>query len=506
MTTFPHPLSQNTHPLAKVFGSELVTRISWRAVAAFAVPFLVYLLTMAPTIYNLDSAELTTAAHTGGIVRATGYPLYLMIGRIWSQIPIGDVGFRMNLLSAVSGAATVFMVERILSRWRLSNWALLGALGLLAFSTFFWAMSLIAEVYTLHAFLMTVVIWLLLRWGDQPTPARLAMVGLVMGLSAGHHAATVLLAPACVFYVLTVAPRQALQPKAILLTVGALVLGLSSYLYLPYLLSFNPQFNYAATYNAAGELVPVNLHTPDGLWWLISGKAFAGSMMGYTPAEFWQESVAYGVHLWRAFFAIGITPGLIGIVLLFRRNWRVGGMLALMFLANAIFYTNYRVIDKETMFLPTYVVWAIWLAVGLQWLLDWVQDHPEAALRAWGYRVVCIAIVCAVGGSLLVNWSQVDLRNDYSTRLRGEWILKEVPRNAVVFGWWETVPVVQYLQMVEGERPDVLAINRFLIGYDEMESFVEANRGKRPLFFDTIPAGLDQQYRFEKDGLLYRLR
>lgn len=506
MTTLPHPPLQGTNLLARLKDSSLVARISWRAVAAFALPFILYLVTMAPTIYNLDSAELTTAAYTGGIVRATGYPLYLMIGRLWSQLPFGDVGFRMNLLSAVCGAATVFMVERILARWRLNNWALLGALGLLALSTFFWAMSLIAEVYTLHAFLMTLVIWLLLRWGDSPTPTRLAMVGLVMGLSAGNHAATVLLAPACVFYVLTVAPRQALTPKAILLTAGALMVGISTYLYLPYLLTFNPQFNYAATYNSAGELVPVNLYTPDGLWWLVSGKAFAGVMMGYSASELWQETVAYGVHLWRAFFAVGITPGLIGMVLLFRQNWRVGGMLALMFLVNAVFYVDYRVIDKETMFLPTYVVWAIWLAFGLQWLLDWVQDQPEAALRQWGYRVVCIAIVCTVGSSMLVNWGQVDLRDDYSTRLRGEWILREVPRNAVVFGWWETVPVVQYLQMVEGQRPDILAINRFLIGYDELETFVEENRGKRPLYFDTIPAGLDNQYRFVKDGLLYRLR
>ena len=58
-------------------------------VAAFGLPFILYLLTLAPTIYNLDSAELTTAAATSGLVRATGYPLYLLLGRIWSWLPIG---------------------------------------------------------------------------------------------------------------------------------------------------------------------------------------------------------------------------------------------------------------------------------------------------------------------------------------------------------------------------------------------------------------------------------
>ncbi len=90
---------------------------------AFGLPFLVYLLNLAPTIYNLDSAELTTAAGTGGIVRATGYPLYLVIGKLWSLIPIGDVGFRLNMLSATAGALTIALAERILSRWRIGAWA-----------------------------------------------------------------------------------------------------------------------------------------------------------------------------------------------------------------------------------------------------------------------------------------------------------------------------------------------------------------------------------------------
>ena len=55
--------------------------VDMRSIAAFVLPFILYLLTVAPTIYNLDSAELTTAAATGGLVRATGYPLYLILGR-----------------------------------------------------------------------------------------------------------------------------------------------------------------------------------------------------------------------------------------------------------------------------------------------------------------------------------------------------------------------------------------------------------------------------------------
>ena len=257
------------------------TRLDYRTIAAFTLPFILYIFTMAPTVYNLDSAELTTAAATGGIVRATGYPLFLMLGYIWSWLPIGDVGYRLNLFSAFNGALTIALAERILRRWQVGPWATFGALGLLASAPFFWALSLIAEVYTLHTALMALIILTLLRWGEQPSPGRLAWVGLTLGLSLGHHAATVLLLPGCGWYILTVAPRKALTPRPIVYTLAASLLGMSVYLYLPWRYTFQPAFNYAGQYQADGTFLPVDLHTLSGLWWLVSGRAFAGEMLAY---------------------------------------------------------------------------------------------------------------------------------------------------------------------------------------------------------------------------------
>jgi hypothetical protein len=155
-------------------GHQFITRPDWPTLAAFGLPLILYVLTLAPTIYNLDSAELTTAAATGGITRATGYPLYLVLGKMWSWLPFGDVGYRMNLFSAVGGAMTILLAERILRRLHVGPWARFGALGLLASAYYFWALSLIAEVYTLHTALMAGAILLLLRWAEAPGPLRLA--------------------------------------------------------------------------------------------------------------------------------------------------------------------------------------------------------------------------------------------------------------------------------------------------------------------------------------------
>jgi hypothetical protein len=67
-----------------------------------------------------------------------------------------------------------------------------------------------------------------------------------------------------------------------------------------------------------------------------------------------------------------------------RQEWRLGLFLILIFAANAVFFINYRVVDKNTMFLPAFLVWALWLGLGYQALLSWgldISSHGESAYR-----------------------------------------------------------------------------------------------------------------------------
>ncbi len=480
--------------------------IPWWPVLAFGLPFLLYGWTLAPTIYNLDSAELSTAAATGGIVRATGYPLYLLLGRLWSLLPWADVGARMNLFSAFCGAGTILLAERILHRWGVGGWARLGALGLLATSTFFWAMSLVAEVYTLHTLLMAGLILLALRWQDRPSPGRLAALAGLTGLSLGHHAATVLLLPGLALFLWMVDGRTLLSPRKLLPAGLAFLAGLSIYLYLPWLYLQAPAFNYAGTYDGAGVFHALDLRRPENLWWLVSGRAFQGSMLGYQGAELWAEVRAFGLHLWRAVLAVGIGPGILGLMLLLRRDRPRGLMLLMMFLCSAAFYIDYRVVDKETMFLPTYLVWALWTGIGLQALLNWIgDDSVEAETWRGGSRLLRGAILASVAASLALNLGQVSLRGDRSARDRGERILATVEPGARLIGSWETVPLIEYLQLVEGHRPDVSAINRFLIPHESLLALARAEVGQRPFYLESVPIELTERYRVCRAGLLHQL-
>jgi hypothetical protein len=116
--------------------------------------FGLYCFSLSPTIQGFDSAELTIGAYKLGFVHPPGYPLYLTIGHLFTYIPIGDVGFRMNLMSAVFASLSIFLFFRLLYQQSIHILASIIFTSLFAISPAFWSQAIRAEVYTLHIFLM----------------------------------------------------------------------------------------------------------------------------------------------------------------------------------------------------------------------------------------------------------------------------------------------------------------------------------------------------------------
>ena len=177
-----------------------------------------------------------------------------------------------------------------------------------------------------------------------------------------------------------------------------------------------------------------------------------------------------------------------------------------MFAVHAGFYIDYRVVDKNTMFLPAFLVWALWLAVGYDWLQQWLGRAHDNFTRTWGTRLLRVALIGVVLIAVAWNWRLTNLSHDRSARERGESILQVAAPNALILGWWDTVPVVEYLQLVEGQRPDVQAINRFLIAPDDCAELVESNLGRRPIYIDSVPEDLSRVVRVQRTGLVYELQ
>jgi len=83
-----------SHGFVNLLSSE------WPSALVFTGTLFVYLLTVAPTLFGLDSAEFSAVAYALGVPHATGYPLYVLLGKMFTYLPFEDVAYRLNLMSA----------------------------------------------------------------------------------------------------------------------------------------------------------------------------------------------------------------------------------------------------------------------------------------------------------------------------------------------------------------------------------------------------------------------
>src|SRR5213593_1784778 len=144
---------------------ELPGREWLRALALSLAVFAIYALGACRTIYVGDSGELVTAVHLLGIPHPSGYPLYVLLGKLWTLlIPLGSVAFRMSLFSAAcaSGAcAALYGLGRGLSLRPAA--AAFGA-AMLAVAPSFWAEANIQRVYALNALVVVLATAAAWRW------------------------------------------------------------------------------------------------------------------------------------------------------------------------------------------------------------------------------------------------------------------------------------------------------------------------------------------------------
>ncbi|MDO8734210.1 MAG: DUF2723 domain-containing protein, partial [Elusimicrobiota bacterium] len=88
------------------------------AIFLFLIGFSTYLYTLYPSVSPFrDAGDLTASVFTLGIAHPPGYPVYVILGKIWTiLIPFGNIGYRLNLFSAFTSSLTVIMVYFILKR------------------------------------------------------------------------------------------------------------------------------------------------------------------------------------------------------------------------------------------------------------------------------------------------------------------------------------------------------------------------------------------------------
>jgi hypothetical protein len=180
-------------------GRRLSSASTWTAFgvvgAVSGAAFAVYLATLSSGVLGGDAGELQFVPPILGLPHPTGYPLQVLVHKLWSYVPIGSVAYRLNLLDAGFAALTVGLVvavgQALSGRW---GPAVAGALAL-AFGELWWSQAVRGDKYALNGLFLAIVLLLFVRWRAEPRPGRLVALALVYGLSLAHHRSMLLAGP-----------------------------------------------------------------------------------------------------------------------------------------------------------------------------------------------------------------------------------------------------------------------------------------------------------------------
>lgn len=470
---------------------------SWAALTS-AVVFAIYVATLAPTTAFWDTSEYIAAAKVLGIPHPPGNPLFTLMAHVFGLLPIAATyAVRINLFAAVTSACAAglwFLVaERWLwnivpVRWTRYGGAFAGAL-VGATSWTVWNQSTVNEkVYTVSLFSIALVMWLVVRWADDPPTARrdrwIVLIAYLLALSSTNHMMGVLVIPPVLVYVLSTDWQVVTRPRALAAIVAVVLIGLSiNYVYLPL---------------RAAQYPPINEGEPVGFFSKALMDVLNREQYGKPPVTERQADLIAQLANYRQYWSwqfardwTGLRPvitgvftllGLSGLYALWRAERRAGLAAAALFgtlTIALILYLNFKygfslypgvpglareVRERDYFFVASFSAYGALVALGLgalmRWLVGFFRDRGSIGHRwALASPVLLLGLVPFFGNRVTATRAHETVARDFAVDL-----LRSVEPYGILItaGDNDTFPL-WYAQEVEGVRRDVTLANLSLM-------------------------------------------
>jgi len=469
--------------------------------SVFIVVFSVYMYTIAPTVSLWDCGEFIACSHILGVPHPPGTPFYILLGRFFDiLLPFKEVAKRVNFLSVLSGALAAgflyLIIIRILNRFKenrkagisvshhlISIFSSIGA----GFCFTVWNSSVEAEVYSVSLLIISIGLWLVLKWDDnrgiKGNNNLLILLVYLMALSFGIHLLPLLLLPGALIFILMVDWKVFKNPKIISFAVVLLIIGVSTYLILLIRAHANPAINES------------NPETWAKLWDVISRKQYGSDNIfirhtswetGYGPirALFEQFKVFFKYFSWQflpyprentstllATFSIFgtwmyVLIGLCGMFVHFKEDKKSFYLIFILYVlvtAGLVIYLNHEFSpsdpnpshqpreprERDYFWIVGFFFFMFYISIALYWFYEQLK------------RKKAISAYCIIGFSFILGFVPLISNIKSNANRRRNWIahnyaynLLSCPRDNSVFftnGDNDTFPL-WFMQEVKGYR------------------------------------------------------
>jgi len=513
----------------------------WLAGLIFLLSLLLYIRTLVPTLLLGDGGEFQVLGKTLGLGHPTGYPIYFLLLKPFTWLPVRDIAYRINLSSAVFGSLTLALVylcaAALLGRSASFSARLAAGAGsaALALTPLFWWHAVMAEVYTPATFFIALVLFLVILWRKSSRNGWLFWAGVVGGASIGVHGMAPLIAPAVAVAIALGVIRKPGWRRTLLAALAGGVLGLGLWLGAFWALDrHNPPSNnllVSARYNL--DVWQIDPDEFDANFWtrfkyLASGRMFHEVMAQDSPDQVRSQWERYVQEMQNDFPALFF--GLAGVGLLYllffpgrrdRQGWRLlgapaqwleGVLLLLSGLGLLSFVLTYQIYDIWAFYIPTFTPLAILAGVGAgaSVALATYLVGRLPILRRWARGVVGATFAAALVFSMIrpyatnlqKSWKAAKI--NFLTREEFRWypypvhdpnyphryaaqVINKVEDDAIIFTTWDMAYPLLYVAHIEQERTGILVFETYRTLWDINPSrmtldFMRQSLATRPVY------------------------
>lgn len=437
---------------------ETKPKLGWLYAGALCGAGVLYVVSCAPGALWQDSGLIQYRIwHNdieGFLGLAISHPLFYILAIGAKYVPLGEFGYRVNLVSAIAGAVAVANLFLLVRLWLGKNLPAAIAAITFAVSHTFWRHASIIETYTLWTAIFSGELIMLLMYSKTKQVGYLYWMGLLNGLAiAVHMLASIPFVCYAVFLVILLVKKN-ISIRDLVLVALLWILGA-----LPY-----------------ECLIVKNMIQEGDIGGTLASAAFGLNWRGAVlntslSARIVKENLLFILLNFPTPNILLFFAGCVGV---FKISPSVGfrnvllGLIVLFF----VFAFRYTIFDRYAFFIPFYCVASIFIGLGV-YLVQERMNHRVFAYLALLFSLVPVGVYAAT--PRLAERMQLDLgtrgdvayRNDYEyflqpwkTGYRGaerfaKEALGEVEQNSVIRADSTTVGPLLYVQESQGYRPDV---------------------------------------------------
>ncbi|GAB4505388.1 MAG: hypothetical protein Fur0043_23830 [Anaerolineales bacterium] len=502
------------------------------AILAFLSSLALYIRTLAPSLLYGDMAEFQTLSYTLGMTHPSGYPTQIMMGKLFTLLPFGEIAWRVNLMSAVFGALTVanlYLIVRLMGGWRTA--ALLASLGM-ATSVFFWRRVIVAESYGPAAGMLSLVWLCVLLWRRTGQAGWLFTAGLAGGLSLGIHSTVVMTGASALLYLLLTARKRSVWLSAAAGALLGLTLSLAAFFYLDY--NDPPSSVYNTTYRVNLDvygLTKEEFDTPLERFQAIFPASGGWRYYFSAAPQETRRRIGEYVNSFPRWQAGSILLGALALFGLRKQNqlrWREGLYALISFALIWTFAVSVEFSVYQEFYVPAAVFAYAWLGMGASALLDgaeWLMKREQAAspgrsgglvhllglallvLTAWNARAD-LRLAVQQGTTTFIQAEKIYPHDPQRAVKEGLRILSKVEDDAILFANWDRLYSYVYTAHILQGRTGI-ALHQALVlpvPGTTVKAYIDSQISNRPVYFTLEMPGLETYYNIEQvEPQLFRL-